>query len=314
MFNEEQGIVDFLAAIDRAAAEIRERLPRAHVTMVLADDGSSDRGPELALAFEPRSLDELRLLRLSRNFGHSGAVSALFDEALGFDCMVLMDADLQDTPALLPQLVGHWMEGYRSVRVLRGKRREGLLFSILSRIFYRFFKALSGLQAGLGNFGLYDAAVVRAVRSYPERVRYLPGIITLAGYETKLVTADRDARVHGDSRVGLRGLFRLAAVALFSFSTLPIQLMALLGFFFAAMAAVGAMAIVGVRLFTDLAIPGWASFLTAQFFFGGLIVFCLGVIGQYVGIIFEEVKARPAFFVHERAVRSFQGSIRKTGP
>lgn len=307
MFNEEEGIAQFIAEVDGAAATIVAKYSQITLSLVLVDDGSRDRSCEVALAANAQALSDLHVIQLTRNFGHAAAVTALFEEACGYDAMILMDADLQDAPSVLPELVAGWVGGKDSVRVLRGRRGECLLFALLSKMFYRFFERLSGLQSGIGNFGLYDKRVVAAVCSYPERVRYVPGIITLAGYSTQFITVDRRARARGESRVGFRGLFKLAMMALFSFSILPIQAMAAVGFAFSFVAVIGALIAIYVRLFTDLAIPGWASFVTAQFFFGGLTVFCLGVIGQYIGIIFEEVKARPIYLARDKVTKNFKG-------
>ncbi len=300
VFNEEDGVQTFLSAVDQAVEALHQLYPQVDATVLLVDDGSRDKTVEKACQFQLQHARALEIHSLSRNFGHAAAVSALLDLALNYDVALLLDADMQDDPSVLPQLYSHWANGFEAVRIVRAKRNEGLLFSILSKTFYRLFKKLSNLESGIGNFGLYDHKVVSAATQYPERVRYWPGIITLAGYPTQLVTLDRNARTHGESRVGMKGLIRLAMVALFSFSTVPIQLMGLFGMGVAAVSAVAAFAVVILRVGFGMGIPGWASFLTAQFFFGGLIIFCLGVVGQYVGIIFEEVKARPRYFIKDR--------------
>lgn len=302
VFNEENGILEFLNSVDESLSVVEQQL---EISFILVDDGSSDQSVEMALKWSPSRIKHLHILKLSRNFGHASAVTALFHEASAYDAMILLDADMQDRPELLPKLISEWRSGFQSVRVVRGKRFEGFIFAVLSKIFYNVFGKVSGLRSGVGNFGLYDRKVVAAILTYPERVRYVPGIITLTGFRTSYVEVDRSARLHGESRVGYRGLIRLAMTAIFSFSTLPIQLMAAAGFAFSFVAAIGGVMIICLKLFSDLAIPGWASLLTAQFFFGGLTVFCLGIIGNYVGIIFEEVKARPIYIAAERISKSF---------
>lgn len=315
VFNEEAGIRTYLQAVDNACGDLIRKDSAVQVSLILVDDGSRDNTVSQIEEFEFKNLHSISVHQLSRNFGHASAVSALLEHAHQFDAVMLMDADMQDEPSALAQLFGHWREGFDSVRVVRAKRGEGFLFRFLSNGFYKIFKKLSNLESGLGNFGLYDRTVVEAVLKYPERARYWPGIITLAGFRSKLVPLDRNARSHGDSRVGFKGLFRLAMVALFSFSTIPIQLMGVFGFIIATLSAVGGLVVAILRLGFDIGIPGWASYLSVQFFFGGLIIFCLGVIGQYVGIIFEEVKARPRYFVrntiHLDRSRLASDSLRK---
>jgi glycosyltransferase involved in cell wall biosynthesis len=297
VFNEEQGIHTFLRAVDEAVAELTRIDVGVKASLILADDGSRDATVEKISEFKFTHLHAISVHQLSRNFGHASAVSALLEQAHQFDAVMLMDADMQDEPSALPLLFSFWRDGFDSVRVVRAKRGEGAFFGFLSRTFYKMFRKLSNLESGLGNFGLYDRAVVEAVLQYPERARYWPGIITLAGFRSKLVPLDRNARSHGDSRVGIKGLFRLAMVALFSFSTVPIQIMGLFGMVIAVVSALAGVTVATLRLGFDIGIPGWASYLSVQFFFGGLIIFCLGIIGQYVGIIFEEVKARPRYFI-----------------
>ena len=296
VFNESEGLSRFLSDIDAQAFEIKQRCPGIQAELLLVDDGSTDGSSEIVKQYHFKHFERVVIHELSRNFGHTGAITALL-EVCDSDALVLMDADLQDDPNILPVLVEKWREGFDSVRVLRGKRKEGRVFSVFSGIFYGIFRRFSGLQSGLGIFGLYSREVIRAIRKFPERVRYTPGIISLAGFNTCYVTVDRQARLAGESRVGFSGLFKLGLQAWISFSAIPIYMVTAFGLITSLLAGVAGVTVIGIKLFSTQAIPGWASFLTAQFFLGGVIIFCVGIVGQYVGIIFEEIKSRPLFLI-----------------
>lgn len=304
VFNEANGIIEYLHQIDSLAQKLNARWPHLKITSLLMDDGSTDATVEKASQYNAQYLSEIEIHRLSRNFGPYPAISAIF-HTVKSDAIVIMDADLQDSPDVVIQLVTHWMEGFECVRVLRGKRHEGWLHGVASRMFYRSFGKLSGLSTHIGTFGLYSWKVIEAFKLFPERTKYFPGIISLAGFKTQHVLADRARRFEGNSRVGIRRLVQFALTAAVSFSSIPIHFITILGMATAFVSGVSAFFIIGIRIFSDYSIPGWASILSAQFLLGGLIIFSLGVVGQYIGIIFNEVKNRPEFIIASSTKRSF---------
>jgi glycosyltransferase involved in cell wall biosynthesis len=296
VYNEEDGILTFLNRIDDAAGEISAAFTEVVVDLLLVNDGSTDRTLEVIRAFKPRHLEKVIVCQFSKNFGHTAAVCGLINEAKG-DALILMDADLQDEPGVLVELVRKWKKGALSIRVRRGRRKEGQFFSFLSKSFYWLYGKLSGLESQLGIFGLYDQRVFHALRQMPEVVRYHPGLLSIVGFKTEFVEVDRAKRQHGESRVGFLKLLKLANQAIFSFSTVPVLLVTMIGLLISVAAFIGGCVVVYIRIFTNLAISGWASLLAGQLFLTGLVIFSLGIIGQYIAIIAEEVKRRPKYFM-----------------
>lgn len=298
VYNEEAGITDFLDAVQNAVVQAQREFPKLHFHLALVNDGSSDDTLARIRRFRFSAFNRVRLISFSRNYGHPAAISALLDRTEG-DCILLMDADLQDAPEVIPELVRRWQSGLQSVQVVRTRREESMIFRFCYFIFSRIFRRLSGLRSDVGVFGIYDKTVIQAIRLFPERLRYIPGIISSVGFNNGYVCVPRRKRLKGESRVGIDRLFRLGFLAWFSYTSIPIHFITGLGFFISFFSLLAGVVVIGVRLLTQLAIPGWASLLSAQFFIGGLIILSLGVVGQYIGIIFEEVKHRPIYIIAE---------------
>jgi len=296
VYNEESGISDFLVAIQGAVSQTKKDFHDLNFHLLLLNDGSSDTTIEKIRQFRFSEFSRVRLISFSRNYGHPAAVSAIIDHADG-NGILLMDADFQDTPEIIPELVQKWRSGYQSVQVARTRREESVLFRFCHFIFSRIFQKLSGLRSDVGTFGIYDRTVIHALRAFPERLRYIPGIISSVGFKNGYVFAPRKKRLRGESRVGMIRLIRLGFVAWFSYSAIPIHFITGMGFLISFLSLIAGALVIGVKITTQLAIPGWASLLSAQFFLGGLIILSLGVVGQYVGIIFEEVKHRPIYVI-----------------
>jgi dolichol-phosphate mannosyltransferase len=269
--------------------------------IVFVDDGSGDGS---ARWIAERHADDLRvkLVRLSRNFGHQAAVTAGLAHARG-RAVVLMDGDLQDPPELIPELVDRWREGNEIVHTVKTRRQESWARRLAFRAFYRMIRSLSSetdlpLQAGL--FSLLDRRVVDELERMPERNRYLAGLRAWVGFRQTAVEYERDARWSGAPRVSVARLFRLAFDGIFSFSNLPLRLATLLGLVVSLAAFLLMATILYLRLFTDRAILGWASLMTSILFLGGVILVTIGIIGEYTGRIYDEVKRRPLYVVAER--------------
>ena len=290
VFNEEATLPE----LHRRLADVLAGLGPYEV--VLVDDGSTDASWAVLQSLGD-SDPQLCLLRLSRNFGHQAAISAGLATARG-DAVVTMDADLQDPPELIPKLVERWREGYEVV--------------------YKLMRRISGtdIPENAGDFRLLSRRVVDALQSMPERARYLRGMTSWVGFPQTGVPYRRDARFAGDSKYPPRKLVALAFDGLTSFSTVPIQLVAWLGFALVVF-CVGVLSwTLYTRFFTDQAPQGWTSLLVVFLLLGGVQLLSLGIIGQYVARIFEEAKQRPLYFVSETrsSTRTAQAGDRAAGP
>lgn len=267
--------------------------------LVLVDDGSSDRTWELitaAAAHDPRVVG----VGLSRNFGQQAAIGAALDHASG-DYVVVMDGDLQDPPEVIPQLLSQALEGWDVVYVVRVKRKESWWLRVCYATFYRLIAVLAELRlpVGAGDFAIMSRRVVDLVRSSPERNRYLRGLRTWYGFRQKGIEIERSSRHSGTSKYSLRKLFRLGFDGVFAFSVLPIRLATLAGLLAVAGSVLFAVYAVFVKLFYGLSPVGFTALIFAITFLSGVQLLFLGVIGEYIGRIYEEVKQRPHYVVRE---------------
>ncbi len=295
IFNEETT----LPALRRRLVPALESVT-ADFEVIFVDDGSSDASPELlaAMAAEDR---RLKTVTLSRNFGHQTALSAGIDHASGA-AVVLMDGDLQDPPELIPELAAKLAQGYDVVYAVKEKRQESHLKRAGFRVFYRMLGRLSSVELPLdaGIFSIMNRRVVDILCSMPERNRYISGLRAYAGGRQTGIRFERGARYAGDPRQTPRKLARLALDALFSFSYVPLRLATYMGFAASAVAFAFLLTVLVLRLFTDLAISGWASVMSAILFVGGVQLVTVGIIGEYIGRIFDEVKGRPYYVVDRK--------------
>ncbi len=287
----------------RRLGDLATRLSSARFEFIYVDDGSDDATPTL---LHDLSLSDPRVrgVRLSRNFGHQIATTAGVENATG-DAVVIMDADLQDPPAIIEQMVARWREGYHVVYGQRIERAgETHLKLWTARAFYRCMNRLSRVPLPLdtGDFRLIDRAIVEALARMPERDRFLRGMVSWVGFRQIAVPYRREPRYAGESKYPVVKMLRFASDALFSFSFAPLRLAIWTGFFaiFLAFAGIGWAVI--VRFFYDPShwVRGWASLFVAILFMGGVQLISLGIIGEYVGRIYGEVKQRPLYFVRER--------------
>jgi len=268
--------------------------------ILLVDDGSSDGSWErlLELAAGDR---HLRLLRLSRNFGHQAALSAGLDAARG-EAIVLMDADLQDPPEVIPQLVAKWREGFDVVYAVRADREGEPRLRLASiSLFYRLLHRITPtpIPQNVGDFRLLSRRAADAIVAMPERARFLRGMTSWIGYRQTGVPYRREARYAGESKYPARKLVRLAFDGITSFSTAPIKLVTAIGFALVVF-CVGVLAwTLYVRFFTNNHPQGWTSVIAVVLLLGGVQLLSLGVIGQYVARIFDETKQRPLYLVDE---------------
>ncbi len=277
------------------------------IEILMVDDGSTDATADRIDAIAEAD-NRVVAIHLSRNFGHQAAVSAGIDRASG-RAVVLMDGDLQDPPEVVPLLVGVWRQGYDVVYGVRRHRKESLLKRLGYAGFYRLWNAISDLDIPLdsGDFGLMDRRVVEVIRHLPERMRFLRGLRTFVGFRQIGLPYDRSARGAGSSKYDLGALIELAIDGLVSFSGYPLRLVTRLGL----ATIVTAFGLLGWVLvdawFRHSAPQGWASTIVVVLFLASVQLFSLGIIGEYIRLIFLEVKGRPTYIIEERRTRAEAG-------
>jgi glycosyltransferase involved in cell wall biosynthesis len=269
---------------------------------IFVDDGSHDR--TLPLLLERRQLDpRLVVLQLSRNWGHQAAISAGLKHA-GGDVVIVMDGDLQDPPSVIPQLLTAWKSGAQVVVAQRSGRHDGWLSNLLFRSFYFILGQVSDypIPMDAGIFGLLDRQAVDAVNDLNERNRYLPGLRAWIGFPTKVVFYDRPARAGGRAKQSFPRLLRYAFDAIFSFSYKPLRFSLVMGVATALFAMVFAVVLVtariqGVGILGGPVVVGYTSTIVSVLFLGGIQLIGIGILGEYLGRIYDEVKRRPLYLV-----------------
>lgn len=305
--HDEEGTVrELYRRVDSALAGVPFEL-------LLVDDASSDSTAELIDGLadaDPR----VRVIHLSRNFGHQAALTAGLEHARG-NAVAMLDGDLQDPPELLTQMLGHWRSGSDVVGAVRTERAgEGRVKLTTARWFYRVFAKLSDLdlRSNSGDFRLLDRRALDALLSMRERNRFLRGMTVWIGYTQTAVPYERDARFAGETKFTLRKMLRFSLDAITSFSWRPLQFATVLGFLLSAVALLAIPVVIGLRL-AGQTIPGFATVLCVVLLLGGIQLITAGIIGEYVGRIYDEVKGRPLYLV--RSSRNLgPGSGRRAEP
>jgi glycosyltransferase involved in cell wall biosynthesis len=280
--------------------------------IIFVNDGSTDGGGEV-LDNLATSYPRVRVIHFTRNFGHQAAIQAGLAQAAG-DVVLLMDSDMQDAPEALGRFLLQWQAGYDVVYAVRSSREERWWKRILFAGFHRTlsFIANTPIPVDAGNFSLMDARVVRQVIELGERDRYLPGLRSWVGFRQKGIEVRRGARYDGNPRVSLRGLFRLAKTAVFSFSTFPLAVFSLIGYSALVLFVVLSSFSLFCRLFTDLAIPGWTSNVLIGSFFGAVNALGISILGEYVVRIYDQVRQRPMYLI-DRQVNAAGGPQERPG-
>ena len=278
-----------------------QSVPELDFELVYVDDGSRD--TTLNLLRDLQHADaRVRVLALSRNFGHQTAVTAGLQCAVG-DAAVLIDADLQDPPEVIPEMLERWRRGADVAYGLRTERDGETRFKRwTSSAFYRVLNRIADISIPLdtGDFRLMDRKVVDAVLAMPERDRFVRGMMSWTGFRQEPVPYRRAARAAGETKYPFGKLLRLAIDGIVSFSLAPLRLVTWLGFLASGLALAGIVYVLVLRLFTAVWVSGWASLLVAVLFLGGVQLLCLGILGAYLGRIYGEVRRRPLYLVKER--------------
>jgi dolichol-phosphate mannosyltransferase len=265
--------------------------------IVFVDDGSTDRTFEM-LAAAAKEDERIVVISLSRNFGHQAAISAGLDHVTG-DAAVVMDGDLQDVPEVIPKFVEKFQQGYDVVYAQRVRRKEPLALRICYFVFYRMMAKLSDIRLPLdsGDFGLMSRRVVDQVKKMPEHHRYLRGMRSWVGFRQTGIEVERAERHSGKSKYSVMGLVKLAFDGIFAFSIVPIRAAALFGALVMFLTSIYVIYAIYAKFVLQKSPQGFTALLVTVTFFSGTVLFFLGVIGEYVGRIYEETKARPQYII-----------------
>jgi polyisoprenyl-phosphate glycosyltransferase len=292
VFNEVKNILPLVKALDEAVGQLEGQ---ANVSYLFVNDGSSDGSKQLLQRIH-KDRDDIRVVELIHNFGHGPTITCGLEHFEG-DIAMIMDADMQDAPSALPEMFEAWKKGSKTVVAERGKRQEKnhLVFRFFYFLLHKTARTLPPIN--FGTHCLLDKTVVDRIKQLREKNRYFPGLVSFSSNDIFPIRVDRGSRNSGSSRVGTWGLINLALTAFVSFSSTPIRIVSILGFICSASAIVAGLTFIAIKIFTTKAIPGWASIMTAVAMGSGIQLLCLGILGEYVARIYDEVKQRPLYWV-----------------
>jgi dolichol-phosphate mannosyltransferase len=295
VFNEEEVLDELYRRLLAALGGVGH-----DIEIVFVDDGSRDGSRDIIrrlASTDPR----VRGAFFSRNFGHESAIHAGLREAWG-DAVIVMDADLQDSPEALPELICAWEQGADVAYAVRHDRKEGAVQRAAFSTYYRIAARVVDVELPVdaGPFSLMARPVVDAINSMSEHGRYFPGLRAFVGFEQTPVNVERAARFAGTTKYSLKRRTSGAIHAILSFSKLPLRLVTVLGFLAAIIALLGAAWVIVTSLVSGPGVPGWVSLMTVVLLIAGIQLVTLGIVGEYVGKVYDEVRARPSFIVAER--------------
>jgi len=269
--------------------------------LLFVNDGSADRTAGLIEGFA-KSDQNVRMIDFSRNFGHQIAITAGMDYARG-DAIVIIDADLQDPPELIPKMAEKWKEGYEVVYAKRIQRNGETLFKkITASLFYRTLRLLTEVDIPLdtGDFRLIDRKVCKVMQSIKEKNRFVRGLVSWVGFRQTAVEYVREERFAGGTKYPLKRMLRLSMDGITSFSYKPLKLAIYLGLVISCISFVYLIISLGLELFTSSIVSGWASLMACLLLMNGLILIILGILGEYVGRIYDETKNRPLYILRNQ--------------
>ena len=295
IYNEEETIRELWKRLSNVVKQLD-----GDSEVIFINDGSYDASGDILSELNQKHR-EVKVINFSRNFGHQCAISAGIDHANG-KAVILMDGDLQDSPEAILNFVEKWQEGYDVVYAIREKRKEKWLKRIAFKVFYRIQNTLAGIPLALdaGIFSLMDRKVILALRNMPERNKYISGLRSYAGFKQTGIVVERGPRYKGEPRVTVLKLFKLAFDGIFSFSTIPLKISTFLGFVFAIASFIIGLIGLYYKLILGQEFLYWTQGLTTTFFLGGIQLVSLGIIGEYIGRIYDEVKQRPYYIIREK--------------
>ena len=274
--------------------------PLESYELIFVNDGSHDKTAQIIFRFV-ESDERVRLLNFSRNFGHQAAITAGMDYARG-NAVVIIDADLQDPPEVILEMVRLWKQGYEVVYGKRKERHGETAFKkTTAKLYYRFLNRMTHVEIPIdtGDFRLLDHKVCEAMKTMREKNRYVRGLVSWVGFKQIAVEYVRDERHAGETKYPLSKMLKFAMDGITAFSYRPLKLATSIGFLISAASFIYLVVIIFQRLFTDTAITGWASTLAVILLSQGIVLMILGLMGEYIGRIYEEIKDRPLYIVSE---------------
>ena len=294
-FNEEESIAQYFLKLE----EVLNQIPDIDYEFIAVDDGSQDRTFAILrdLAAQKKNL---KVIKLSRNFGKDIALAAGLDHAIG-DAAIPIDADLQDSPYILPQMIQKWRDGFKIVLAERISRNDPWFKKFTATIFYNLAAKIMDrtLPRNVGDFRLIDKVALNDIKKLRERSRFTRGILSWVGYSTTTIQYERSARTAGRTKFNYISLLNYALDGIFSFSTFPIRAITYFGMIISLSSFVYGLVIIFKKIFLGNAVAGYASIMSVILFLGGINFIFIGVIGEYVGRIFNEVKDRPLYLIEE---------------
>ena len=280
--------------------------------LIFVNDGSRDRTEQI-ISDLCETDTQVKLISFSRNFGHQTAITAGMDLSSG-QAVVVIDADLQDPPKVILEMIEKWKEGFDVVYGRRVKRKGETFFKKLTaKFFYRILKSLTDVEIPVdtGDFRLIDRKVCDVLSSLTEKNRYVRGLVSWAGFRQTAVTFHRQERFAGETKYPFKKMVKFAIDGITTFSYKPLKIATYLGFFLSFMSFLYLLVVIWLKLFTDWTVSGWASILSVSLFFNGIVLIMLGIIGEYIGRIYDETKNRPLYIISEK--KGFTNEKEKSG-
>lgn len=295
VYNEEHSLPELFARM----CDLLNKTPLS-AEVLLIDDGSSDQSYPM-MAEARRTDTRYKIVQLSRNFGHQIAITAGMDLAAG-RAVIIMDADLQDPPEVVLEMIEKWQQGFDIVYGIRLSREKETWFKKTSAaVFYRLIQKLANIDipADVGDFRLVDRKAIEVMRTIRENGRFIRGLFAWMGFRQCGIRYHRQGRFAGETKYPLRKMIKLALDAVVSFSNFPLRVAMSLGFLVSFFSFIAGFFVLLAKLTGGYSVSGWTSLIVAFFFLGGLQLFVTGIVGEYLGRIFEEVKQRPLYIVRE---------------
>lgn len=269
--------------------------------IICVDDGSADKTVKILEEIR-KSIPQIKVVVLSRNFGLDVAVSAGLAFAKG-DAVIPMDADLQDPPELIPQMIDLWQAGNKVIIAVRNDRAgETWLKKTTASLFYRLFNLVSDIRIpyNSGNYRLLDRKVVDIINTMPERTRFLRAMSVWVGFKQTIIAFDRESRVEGQSKFNFRRMLSYAIDGITSFSAIPLRIVGMVGLMISSISFFYAVILIVIKLFFRGIVPGYTSLMVGMLFLGGVQLLSIGILGEYLGRVYNEVKSRPLYIVQEK--------------
>lgn len=310
VYNEEAVLAESYRRLKNVMEQTNE-----HYELLFVNDGSRDRSAAILKELSERD-QTVKVIDFSRNFGHQIAITAGMDYASG-EAVIVIDADLQDPPELIPKMIEKWKEGCDVVYAKRTKRKgESFFKKQTAALFYRILRMATDIDIPLdtGDFRLIDRQVCEEIKRLSEKNRFVRGLVSWTGFRQAAIEYVREERFAGESKYPLKKMLKLSIDGLTSFSHKPLKMAGYLGLLVSAAGFVYMLVALYLKLFTNNTVPGWTSLVVIQLFFSGFVLFILGIMGEYIGRIYDETKDRPLYIIREcHGIPSQSQKVRQIG-